>query len=39
MREKQNDTPLPATVAFVFVLGLLFFGGWFLMYHLLVVRW
>ncbi len=39
MHDKQNDPPLPATVAFVWGLGILFVIGWLLMFHLLTVRW
>ena len=35
----SRDEPLPATLAFVFVLGALILIGWFAMYVLLRVRW
>jgi len=35
----SGDEPLPATLAFVFVLGALILVGWFAMYVLLRARW
>jgi hypothetical protein len=37
--EPRKDEPLPATVRFVFVLGILMVVGWFAMFWLLKVRW
>jgi hypothetical protein len=37
--EPPRDEPLPATLAFVSVLGGLILVGWFAMYVLLRVRW
>lgn len=35
----QTDEPLPATLAFVLTIGVLFFVGWFAMFFLLKARW
>ena len=35
----SRDEPLPATLAFVTVLGVLILVGWFAMYVLLRARW
>jgi hypothetical protein len=35
----NDDSPLPATVGFVFTIGGLFAVGWFLMFFLLRARW
>jgi hypothetical protein len=37
--EPSRDEPLPATLAFVSVLGVLILVGWFAMYFLLRARW
>ena len=37
--EEERDTPLPATLHFVFVMGAGFCVGWFLLYMLLRSRW
>jgi len=39
MAKPQKDEPLPATLRFVFSIGVLFAVGWFLMYWLLRDRW
>jgi len=35
----QKDEPLPATLAFVFTIGILIVLGWFAMFALLRSRW
>jgi hypothetical protein len=35
----QRDEPLPATLTFVFVMGVLIALGWFAMFALLRARW
>jgi hypothetical protein len=35
----DTDEPLPATLAFVFGLGILILIGWFAMFALLRARW
>lgn len=37
--ESQIDEPLPQTLRFVIVLGILILVGWFLMFALLQARW
>jgi hypothetical protein len=37
--EPSREEPLPATLAFVSVLGILILVGWFAMYVLLRARW
>jgi len=37
--EPSRDEPLPATLTFVFSLGILFLVGWFIMYAVLRSRW
>jgi hypothetical protein len=37
--EPPRDEPLPATVTFVFTMGILFLVGWFAMFALLKARW
>jgi hypothetical protein len=37
--EPSRDEPLPATVIFVFTIGILFLIGWFVMFALLRSRW
>jgi hypothetical protein len=37
--EPPRDEPLPATMAFVYGLGVFIFVGWFAMYVLLRARW
>jgi hypothetical protein len=37
--EPLRDEPLPATLAFVFALGILILVGWFGMFALLHARW
>lgn len=37
--EPERDTPLPATLWFVMIMGACFFAGWFLLYALLRSRW
>ena len=39
MPDKPKEPPLPATVAFVIGLGIVFVVGWLLMFRLLTVRW
>jgi len=39
MHDEHKDPPLPATVAFVCGIGVLFVIGWLLMFRLLIVRW
>ncbi len=39
MNDKSKDPPLPVTVGFVIVLGVIFVGGWLLMFRLLAERW
>ena len=39
MSDKRTDPPLPLTVRFVLILGVLFVAGWLLMFHLLQTRW
>jgi hypothetical protein len=34
-----KDEPLPATMAFVFAIGVLILVGWFAMFALLRARW
>lgn len=33
------EPPLPATVRFVTLVGIIILAGWFLMFRLLVSRW
>jgi len=35
----KPDEPLPATLAFVLTMGVLFVVGWFALFALLTVRW
>jgi hypothetical protein len=35
----SRDEPLPATLAFVFTMGILILAGWFAMFALLRARW
>jgi|GEM_PF-962393 hypothetical protein len=35
----QRDEPLPATLIFVFAIGILITLGWFAMFALLRARW
>jgi len=37
--KSQQDEPLPATLRFVFVIGILILIGWFAMFFLLRARW
>jgi hypothetical protein len=37
--EPAHDEPLPATVIFVFTIGVLFAIGWFAMFALMRSRW
>jgi hypothetical protein len=37
--EPSRDEPLPATLAFVSILGGLILAGWFAMFVLLRARW
>jgi hypothetical protein len=37
--EPSHDEPLPATVLFVFTMGILMLVGWFAMFALLKARW
>jgi hypothetical protein len=36
---QDSDAPLPATLGFVFTIGILIAIGWFAMYFLLRARW
>jgi hypothetical protein len=36
---KERDDPLPLTLRFVMVIGVLILVGWFLMFMLLQARW
>jgi hypothetical protein len=37
--KSEKDEPLPATVRFVFTIGILILIGWFAMFWLLRARW
>jgi len=37
--KSQRDEPLPATLTFVFTIGILIVLGWFAMFALLRARW
>jgi hypothetical protein len=37
--EPQRDEPLPATLIFVFSIGIAILIGWFAMWALTVARW